>query len=103
MLTQTTPDFDFYRSRSGPRGVDLRRQLDELLEGVFRDAMQRGEIPSGDPRPYACLLHGTMNVHVARWVRNGGTPEELWAPAPELRRLIRSALGLAAGDRRPGA
>lgn len=96
MLTQTTPDFEWHGSR--PDGVDLRRQMDEQIEGVFLAAMERGEIPKGDPRPYACLLHGTVNSHVARWVRNGGSREELWAPAADLRRLTRRAMGLAESD-----
>ena len=98
LLTQTTPDFDWHGSHSEPSGIDLRRQLDDQLEQVFRDAMDRGEIPTGDPRPYVCLLHGTVNAHVARWVRNDGDRNELWGTAPELRRFVRRGLGLPAED-----
>ncbi len=96
LLTQSTPDFDWRSSRSGPDGVDLGRQLDDQLEQVFRDAMDRGEIPTGDPRPYICLLHGSVNAHVARWVRTGGDRDELWGTAPDLRRFICRGFGLPA-------
>jgi AcrR family transcriptional regulator len=98
LLTQSTPDFDWHSSRSGPNDVDLRAQLDDQLEQVFRDAMDRGEIPTGDARPYICLLHGSVNAHVARWVRNDGGREELWGSAADLRRFIRRGLGLPAND-----
>ena len=90
LLTQSTPDFDWHSSGAGdPDGVDLRRQLDAQLEQVFREAMERGEIPPGDPRPHVCLLSGTLNAHIARWVRNEDSREELWHPASDLRLFIR--------------
>ena len=94
MLTQTTPDFEWHQPQEQADGSTLRSRIDGLVEGVFESAMARGEIPTGDSLPYACLLHGTLNAHVARWVRNRGSREELWGPVPELRRLIRKALGV---------
>ena len=95
LLTQATPDFDWHgRPGSSSHGTNLRKQLDEGVERVFLQAMDRGEIPRGDPRPYACLLHGTVNAHTARWVRNEGDRDELWGSAAELRCLLRRALGL---------
>jgi AcrR family transcriptional regulator len=94
LLMQSTPDFEWHGSQSDPEEVDLRRQLDLQLEQVFLDAMSRGEIPSGDPRPYMCLLHGTVNAHVARWVRSNGNREDLRGSADDLRRLLRRGLGV---------
>jgi AcrR family transcriptional regulator len=94
LLTQSTPDFDWHGQGVDSEGANLRRQLDEGVERVFLQAMQRGEIPQGDPRPYACLLHGTVTAHISRWVRNEGDRDELWASAAELKRLLRRALGL---------
>ncbi len=96
LLTQSTPDFDWHSSGAGPDGVDLRRQLDAQLEQVFREAMERGEIPTGDPRPHVCLLSGSLNAHIARWVRNEDDREELWQPAADLRLFIRRGIGLPA-------
>jgi AcrR family transcriptional regulator len=94
LLTQTTPDFDWNGSH-GANEIDLRGDLDAQLAQVFRDAMERGEIPKGDTRPYVCMLHGSVNAHIARWVRNDGDREELWGAADDLRRFLRRGLGLS--------
>ena len=93
MLTQTSPDFDW---RTAPNASDrgLRTDLDRQLEQVFLRAMDRGEIPSGDPRPCVCLLQGTLNSHAARWVRTNGSRDELWGPADGLRTLLKRGLGI---------
>jgi AcrR family transcriptional regulator len=93
LLTQTTPDFDWNGS-PGSDQVDLRADLDAQLAQVFRDAMERGEIPTGDTRPYVCVLHGSLNAHVARWVRYDGDRDELWGAADDLRLFLRRGLGL---------
>jgi len=94
MLTQANPDFDWHAAEADAGGHSLRNALEDQLERVFLDAMERGEIPRGDPRSHSSLLQGSLNAHVARWVRTGGTPEELWGPADDLRALIRRAFGL---------
>ena len=97
MLTHANPDFDWHRPSPEPHsGPGVRRNLDAQLEGIFLSAMERGEIPRGNPRPYACLLQGSLTAHVADWVRNGQSREELWGPADDLRRFIRRGLGIAA-------
>lgn len=100
MLTQASPDFDWHRPHPDTRsGQDVRRDLDAQLEGVFLSAMERGEIPRGNPRPYACLLEGSLSAHVAHWIRNGQSREELWGPADDLRRFLRRGLGVATDPR----
>ena len=94
MLTQANPDFDWHAAESESGDGSLRGDLEEQLERVFRGAMDRGEIPTCDPRSCSCLLQGTLNAHVARWVRTGGGHDDLWRPADELRDLVRRALGL---------
>ena len=94
MLMQTTPDFDFQASHRNSNGIDLRHELEQQLEQLFREAMRRGELPAGDPRAYACMLHGTMTVHISRWVRNEEAHDALWAPAADLKLLLRRGLGV---------
>ena len=94
MLMLTTPDFDFHSSQRA--GMDLRQQLERQFERLFRDAVQRGEIPDGDLRAYACMLFGTMTAHVSRWVRNDESREELRASATNLKFLLRRGLGVKA-------
>ena len=94
MLMLTTPDFDFHGSQRD--GMDLRQQLEQQFENLFADAIERGEIPGGDLRAYACMLHGTMTAHISRWVRNDESPEELRASATELKLLLRRGLGVKA-------
>jgi AcrR family transcriptional regulator len=94
MLMQASPDFDWHAAESETGRTSLRGELEEQLERVFRTAMERGEIPTVDPRVCCCLLQGTLNAHVARWVRQRGTREELWGPAEELRRLVSRAVGI---------
>ena len=94
MLMLTTPDFDFHGSQRD--GMDLRQQLEQQFENLFADAIERGEIPGGDLRAYACMLHGTMTAHISRWVRNDESREELRASATELKLLLRRGLGVKA-------
>ncbi len=94
MLMLTTPDFDFRGAHRNPSGIDLRHELEQQLEQTFREAMRRGDIPTGDSRAHACMLHGTMTAHISRWVRNDETHDELWAPAEDLRLLLRRGLGI---------
>ncbi|MEE2672720.1 MAG: TetR/AcrR family transcriptional regulator [Myxococcota bacterium] len=95
MLMLTTPDFDFYGANRNPGGLDLREELEQQLEQMFQQAILRGDIPSGDPRAYACMLHGTMTARISRWVRNDESHDELWASATDLKRLLRRGLGIA--------
>jgi AcrR family transcriptional regulator len=92
MLMLTTPDFDF----AGPHRdeIDLRQELEQQLEQVFGEAIKQGDVPAGDPRAYACMLHGTMTAHISRWVRNAESHDELWAAAADLKRLLRRGLGV---------
>lgn len=92
MLMLTTPDFDFHGSPS--EGMDLRQQLEQQFEKLFEDAVQRGEIQPGDTRACVAMLHGTMNAHVSRWVRNDESPEELRASATHLKFLLHRGLGV---------
>lgn len=94
LLSQAAPDFDWHGEPSNQKGVHLRKQLDADLEKLFLDAMSRGDLPPGNPRPYACLLHGTLNSHISYWVRNDEGREELWGSASDLKRLLRRAMGL---------
>jgi AcrR family transcriptional regulator len=94
LLSQAAPDFDWHGEPSKPGAVHLRKQVDDGLDQLFLDAMERGELPQGDPRPYACLLNGALNSHISYWVRNKGDREDLWGSADDLRRLIRRGLGL---------
>ena len=94
LLSQAAPDFDWHSEPSNQKGVHLRTQLDEGLERLFREAMDRKELPEGNPRPYACLLNGTINAHISHWVRNDGDRELLWGSASDLKRLLRGALGV---------
>lgn len=94
MLTQTAPDFDWHAASQPDEEPVLRSEIDHELERVFAAAIERGEIPPADPRSYACLLQGTLNAHVAHWVRIGGSEEELLRPVADLRTLIRRSLGL---------
>jgi AcrR family transcriptional regulator len=93
MLTQTSPDFDWHTAPGAGNG-GLRADLDQQLEGVFLRAMDRGEIPRGDPQPCVCLLQGTLNSHAARWVRANGSRDDLWGPADGLRTLLKRGLGI---------
>jgi AcrR family transcriptional regulator len=97
MLTQTSPDFDWYAAGQPDEEPVLRSEIDHEVVGLFTKAIERGEIPRADPRSYACLLQGTMNAHMARWVRTGGGPEELLRPIADLRATIHRALGLSPG------
>ena len=72
----------------------LRQELEQQLEQMFQQAIERGEIPAGDPRAYACMLHGTMTAQISRWVRNDESHDELWASATDLKRLLRRGLGI---------
>ena len=55
MLTQANPDFDGHAAESEAGDGSLRGDLEEQLERVFRGAMDRGEIPTCDPRSCSCL------------------------------------------------
>ncbi len=93
MLMQTSPDFDWHAAVGATNG-GLREDLDHQLEEVFLRAMDRGEIPRGDPRPCVCLLQGTLNSHAARWVRSNGSRDDLWGPADDLRTLLKRGIGI---------
>ena len=95
MLMLTTPDFDFYGAHRNPSRLDLRQELEQQLEQMFQRAIERGDIPGGDVRAYACMLHGTMAAQISRWVRNDESHDELWASATDLKRLLRRGLGIA--------
>ncbi|MFP6606535.1 MAG: TetR/AcrR family transcriptional regulator [Myxococcota bacterium] len=94
MLMLTTPDFDFYGANRNPGRLDLRQELEQQLEQMFQRSIEGGEIPAGDPRAYACMLHGTMTAQISRWVRNDESHDELWASATDLKRLLRRGLGI---------
>ncbi len=94
LLSQAAPDFDWHGEPSNPRAVHLRKQLDDDLDRLFLRAMERGELPRGNPQPYARLLQGTLNSHIAHWVRTGGDREALWGSANDLRRMLRRGMGL---------
>ena len=94
MITQTSPDFDWHAAQDDSPNGGLRGELDAQLEAVFQSAMDRGEIPQGDPRSYASMLNGTLTAHIAHWVRAGGTREDLWGQAEQLRLLLRRGLGV---------
>jgi AcrR family transcriptional regulator len=97
LLSQAAPDFDWHGQPSNPKAVHLRKQLVDDLDRLFRGAMERGELPRGNPRPYAVLLHGTLTAHISHWVRHGGDRDELWESASDLRRLLRQAMGVPTG------
>lgn len=94
MLTQASPDFDWHAAETEAGSSSLRSALEDQLARVFLAAMDRGEIPRADPHSHSCLLQGTLNAHVAHWVRTGGTHEELWGPSGDLLALVRRAFGL---------
>ena len=96
LLSEAAPDFDWHGEPSNARGVHLRKQLDDSLDKMFLDAMDRGELPRGNPRAYSCLLHGTLNSHISYWVRNNGDRDDLWGSASDLRLLLRRGMGLSA-------
>ena len=95
LLSQTAPDFDWRSERAKEKGAHLLNQLDAGLEQLFLNAMERGEIPQGNAKPYACLLHGTLNAHISTWIRNEGSKDDLWGSASDLKRLLCQALGVA--------
>lgn len=94
MLTQANPDFDWHAAEPDSGSGSLRTALEAQLQRVFTDAMERGEIPRANASSHSSLLQGTLNAHVAKWVRSGGSREDLWLAADDLRSLIRRAFAL---------
>ena len=95
MLTQTSPDFDWYATAQPDEEPVLRAEFERELVRVFAAGIERGEMPPASPRSCACLLQGALNAHVAHWVRTGGSEDELLQPAADLRALIRQGVGLS--------
>ena len=93
MLTQATPDFDWH-PEGRDRDDDLSKHTDASLARCFERAMSRGEIPAADPRTYVCLLHGTVNAHASRWVREEASIDSLQKPADELIRALQRGFGI---------
>jgi AcrR family transcriptional regulator len=93
IITHTHLDFDWHDPRT--LGADVREEFDRDLEKLFASAVEKGDLAPASPRTYLCLVQGTLNSYVARWVREGGDAGELTRTAGEIKQLIKRALGVA--------
>lgn len=93
MLTTVAPNLEW----AGPReeGRALRERLERLFLRWIERGLRAGELPPGEPAAYACVVQGSLNRYVARWVQQDGDAAALRAGAPGLCTVLTRALGVA--------
>jgi AcrR family transcriptional regulator len=92
---QTTSGFAWNVRRFGDEGPRVRRTLEDRIERHIGKAIERGELPDGDPLVYTCTLMGTLHHYLVRWLQSGGTSEDLWARESTLCAALHRLLGVA--------
>lgn len=91
MLTEVTPNLEW----GGPRqeGRALRERLERLVRDWVARGVEAGEVPPGDVAAYACVVQGSVNRYVTRWLQSRADRAALHAGADGLRRVLARALG----------
>jgi AcrR family transcriptional regulator len=95
ILSQSSPEFDWRQPKheeGGPPNVgEILTRENELM---YKRAVERGEILPASPSAYSAIFRGAINSHIARWVREDGTTEDLWNGAKDLRVLLKRCAGV---------
>ncbi len=91
---QTTSGFAWNVGRLDEEVIEMQVLLEQEVAGAVRGAIQNGEIPHEEPELYTCLLLGTLQRYLTRWIQGAGAAGELGQGAEAIRRILRRALGV---------
>jgi AcrR family transcriptional regulator len=94
IYVQTTSGFAWNVGRLDEQALEMQALLEEEVTRTVQGAIQSGEIPREEPELYTCLLLGTLQRYLTRWVQRDGGSRELGEGAEAIRRILRRALGV---------
>lgn len=94
IFQDVTSGFDWNLGRLGDQAATtVRIELEDRLEALLREGIEGGELAGGHPALLVCLLTGTVNRWIARWLRDDAEAEDLLATLPDVKDAIHRALG----------